>query len=351
MSAPAATGVICPLCGWTGPEFLPQGRLARPNALCGKCSSLERHRALYLYLRDKTQLLAGETRLLHFAPERALREVFESDGAIEYVTTDLEMSDVSVRMDICELLFKDATFDCVICSHVLEHVPDDRLAIREILRVLKPQGLALIMVPINRPATFEDPAAVTPEEREQAFGQRDHVRIYGEDFSDRLRETGFDVEEVEPGRDFEPGSVETFGLYSQERIFVCRRGRVQAELRAAAHPRAIPFAHRGDRRLQHAHLGRRRDAATRFHRALLQGRTGCAQSDRGGARAGRCFRPADDSRSAERSWPGLKNAQGALSASGDHGVRRRRKGGRVLPGHTRSRPGGDARRVASRGPV
>ncbi len=157
MSAPAATGVICPLCGWTGPEFLPQGRNARANALCGQCSSLERHRALYLYLRDKTQLLAGETRLLHFAPERALREVFSSDPAIEYVTTDLEMSDVSVRMDISEMIFKDGTFDCVICSHVLEHVPDDRRAMREIFRVLKPQGLALIMVPINRASDVRGP--------------------------------------------------------------------------------------------------------------------------------------------------------------------------------------------------
>ena len=248
MSAPAATGVTCPLCGWSGPEFLPQGRGARANARCQGCNSMERHRALYLYLRDHTRVLEGPTRLLHFAPENALRAVFEAEPAIEYVTTDLEMEGVSVRMDICELLFRDGVFDCVICSHVLEHVPDDHRAMSEVLRVLKPDGLALIMVPIlGTPdgKTYEDPAIVTPEERERAFGQRDHVRIYGEDFPDRLRDAGFDVEEVKPGSNFEPGSIERFGLYPKERIFVCRRGGVQAGSAPRPTPGPTPSGTKG----------------------------------------------------------------------------------------------------------
>ncbi len=220
-----STGVTCPLCGWSAAEFLPQGRVPRPNARCGGCGCLERHRAMYLYLRDETSIFDQPTRLLHFAPEAALRPVIEDADLVEYISTDLEMDDVTIKMDIGDLLFKDDVFDCVICSHVLEHIPDDRKAMREIRRVLRPGGFALVLVPIlGTPdgKTYEDPAIVTPEERERVFGQDDHVRIYGQDFPDRLSESGFAVQEVNPGRDLDPDVVSRFGLLRDERIFVCR---------------------------------------------------------------------------------------------------------------------------------
>ncbi|HYH61005.1 MAG TPA: methyltransferase domain-containing protein [Solirubrobacterales bacterium] len=228
MSATAtSTDVICPLCGWSAPEFLPQGRVPRPNARCGGCGCLERHRAMYLYLRDETSIFDRPTRLLHFAPEAALRPVIEDAPLVEYISTDLEMDDVTIKMDIGDLLFKDDVFDCVICSHVLEHIPDDRNAMREIRRVLRPDGIAVILVPIlSTPdgRTYEDPSIVTPEERERVFGQDDHVRIYGQDFPDRLAESGFEVQEVNPGRDMDSAVVSRFGLLPNERIFVCRPG-------------------------------------------------------------------------------------------------------------------------------
>ena len=120
------------------------GRVPRPNALCPGCNSLERHRAMFLYLRGPDEpLVASPTRLLHFAPEPALRQVFERYSNIEYVTTDLDMRNVSLHMDITDLLFRDDVFDCVICSHVLEHVEQDRVAMSEIGRVLRPDGFAL----------------------------------------------------------------------------------------------------------------------------------------------------------------------------------------------------------------
>ena len=119
--------VTCPLCGWTGREFQPAGRVPRPNARCARCNSLERHRAMFLYLRDETRILTEPTRLLHFAPEPALAAVFERPRISTMSTTDIVRSNVSIRMDIEYLLFRDDVFDCVIISHV-EHVPDDHAA-------------------------------------------------------------------------------------------------------------------------------------------------------------------------------------------------------------------------------
>jgi SAM-dependent methyltransferase len=98
-----------------------------------------------------------------------------------------------VRMDITDIRFPDASFDVVYCSHVLEHVDDDRAAMRELRRVLRPDGWAILLVPITAAVTYEDPTIVEPAARVAAFGQEDHVRRYGPDYVDRLREAGFDV--------------------------------------------------------------------------------------------------------------------------------------------------------------
>jgi SAM-dependent methyltransferase len=217
-------GVVCPCCGWRGAEFRPGGVVRRRNAACPNCGSLERHRLMLLFLLNETPVFASPATILHFAAEHALARWFRGQSDIDYVTTDLADPTVSVRMDIADNLFRDGVFDCVICSHVLEHVPDDRAAMREIRRVLKPTGFALILVPIlgtSDGRTFEDPSIVLPEERERAFGQHDHVRRYADDFPDRLREADFDVEPILYGQRLGARARRAFGLMN-DTLFLCR---------------------------------------------------------------------------------------------------------------------------------
>jgi SAM-dependent methyltransferase len=249
-----APGVICPLCGWNGPEFLAVGRSARPNARCGNCGSLERHRAMFLYLRDETSVFTAPTRVLHFAPEASLRRVFERAQNIEYVTTDLEMPDVSIRMSIDDLLFRDGVFDCVVCSHVLEHVPDDYAAMREITRVLRPDGFALILVPIlgtSDGRTLEDPFVVTPEERERVYGQRDHVRRYGGDFAERSHKAGCNVTVVEYPREIGVEATRLYALKPDEQLFVCSARSMRAASGDELSQGRQPVEHRSDGPTRH----------------------------------------------------------------------------------------------------
>ena len=180
---------------------------------------------MFLFLRDQTAIFEEPTRLLHFAPEPSLRRIIERHDNIDYITTDLNMPDVSIQMSIDDLLFRDDVFDCVICSHVLEHVPDDYAAMGEIRRVLRPGGFALLMVPILHPPggrTLEDPAIVTPEERERVYGRDDHVRKYGQDFAERARAVGFEVTVVGYPASLGAEATRTYALNPEEQLYVCR---------------------------------------------------------------------------------------------------------------------------------
>jgi SAM-dependent methyltransferase len=163
------------------------------------CGSLERHRFAWLFLRDRTDLLDGRPkRVLHVAPEPCLAESLAPSLGPGYLTADLEDPRAMVRVDITAIDLEDASVDVVCCSHVLEHVVDDRRAMRELRRVLRPDGWALFSVPITASRTIEDPTVEDPEERLRLFGQGDHVRRYGPDVEERLREAGFDVTVVSP---------------------------------------------------------------------------------------------------------------------------------------------------------
>jgi predicted SAM-dependent methyltransferase len=157
---------------------------------------MERHRLLALYLRNRTEFLKAPVSLLHVAPEAAVQRVLRRNKRMDYVSVDLRHAIPEWRMDLTDLRFEDDRFDAIICSHVLEHIVDDTQAMRELCRVLKPSGLALIMVPqdMTLEATYEDPTITSPQDRSRAFGQGDHVRVYGLDFQDRLRAAGFAVE-------------------------------------------------------------------------------------------------------------------------------------------------------------
>lgn len=173
----------CPICGYHG-RFSAAGIPLRPNAQCRRCASLERHRQLYLLLARDAPLLDGAD-VLHFAPEPCLRSLMAARAS---TYTRAVYDDTADSVDIRDLPFADASFDLVVCAHVLEHVDDDQAALSELRRVLRPDGVALVMVPFvaTWTATFEDPSIVDPVQRERWFGQYDHVRYYGADIEDRF---------------------------------------------------------------------------------------------------------------------------------------------------------------------
>lgn len=184
----------CPVCGEKSSRFNPFGRIPREDARCPHCGSLERHRLLMLFLQKKTDLFARKPKMLHVAPELFFESIFMKRLGSNYLTADLFNPNAMVKMDICDIQYPDNSFDAIYCSHVLEHVPDDQQAMREFCRILKTNGWAILNVPITREKTFEDPSIVDPKERLKVFGQEDHVRCYGRDYFERLRDSGFDVE-------------------------------------------------------------------------------------------------------------------------------------------------------------
>ena len=213
----------CPCCGWYLRKFLPFGVVTRPNARCPRCWSLERHRLLWLYLKDRTNLFTEPLRLLHFAPEAVFESAFKSLHNLDYITADLDSSRAMVKADITDIPYEDYSFDVILCSHVLEHVNDDRRAMSELFRILRPGGWAIFMVPISGEVTFEDPSITAPEDRERYFGQWDHVRVYGADFADRLESAGFDAEVVRYTRELGERRIRRYGLPESDDIFLCTK--------------------------------------------------------------------------------------------------------------------------------
>jgi Methyltransferase domain len=186
-----------PICGHHF-RRLATGSSGEPNSVCPRCWSAERHRLLWLFLNRETSLLRDRLRVLHFAPERGISRRLWQQRNLSYVTADIAPGRAAVTADLTNLPFANGRFDVVLCSHVLEHIGDDRAAIAELHRVLRPGGWAALQHPIDpdRAVTYEDPSVTTPEDRDREFFQSDHVRVYGRDIYERLREPGFDVEVV-----------------------------------------------------------------------------------------------------------------------------------------------------------
>lgn len=193
----AGNKVECPICAKKYREFLPYGRInPRPNALCPSCLSLERHRLIWLYLRDRTEFFRKELDVLHVAPEPCFMKRFEGLHHDRYITADIESPLAKVKMDIHEMPFKENSFDVVLCNHVLEHVNNDIQAMKEIQRVLRPGGWAILQVPFFSPVpdtTVEDLNITDPRERERLFGQSDHVRKFGKDYTARIQRAGLNA--------------------------------------------------------------------------------------------------------------------------------------------------------------
>lgn len=221
-------GAECPVCGGRFRKFMPYGYVrSRSNALCPRCLSLERHRLLWLYLVRETDLLRTFPRTLHIAPEvcimRHLQPHFAGHPG-QYVTADLESPLADLHFDVQRIPLPDASFDAVICNHLLEHVANDRRALGELHRILRPGGWGILLSPVDpgRTATFEDDTVTDPAERTRLFGQYDHRRIYGADYADRLRSAGFRVDDIDYAASLPPAERARFAL-PQDHIYIVHK--------------------------------------------------------------------------------------------------------------------------------
>jgi SAM-dependent methyltransferase len=227
---------ICPICDSRLRKFLPHGLKLPvlkekevvgggyyPYVLCPICGSYDRMRLLYLYLLHKTDIFQKPQRILHFAPESAIESRLRRLPGVDYVSADLSSESAMMKIDLTDIRFPAHSFDVIICNHVLEHVVDDRKAMRELFRTLRPGGWAILQVPISLKlsSTYEDFTITSEADREQAFGQSDHVRLYARDYKDRLEQAGFIVTTFqwtsEPENFGAP--FNTFGLNEKETVY------------------------------------------------------------------------------------------------------------------------------------
>ena len=215
-----------PIDGKSFRKFLPYGYgNQRKNALSPSTLSLERHRLMWLFLKDETNFFTSTKKLkvLHIAPEQCFLDLFKKQKNLEYITSDLESPIADVKADICDLPFKENEFDVVFCNHVLEHIPDDTKAMQELYRVMKKGGFGVFQIPqdLSRDATFEDNSITDKDERAKIFGQYDHVRVYGKDYFNKLRSVGFKVDEVDYTKKIDSKQIERFCLMKGEILPIC----------------------------------------------------------------------------------------------------------------------------------
>jgi len=223
--------VQCSICNSEYREFGPFGNTKRKNSKCHNCGSLERHRLVWKYIQDK-ELINKPLRLLHFAPEKVFYKIFSEIPEIDYFPCDLHPHIYNYngktpvrKADITKIPFEDNSFDFILCNHVLEHIPNDSLAMAELYRVMKPNGLGIFQVPIDydRDKTYEDFSIISPKARLKAFGRRDHVRWYGKDYKERLTNTGFEVTEDDYISSFTKEEQFKYGFDSTELIYLCKK--------------------------------------------------------------------------------------------------------------------------------
>ena len=218
----AGDKAMCPICGCRFREFI-----SSPHDLCcPRCDSKDRFRLIYQYLKEETSVFEGNLRIAHFAPELSLQRRIREIPNLEYFTVDLDSTMVDYNMNIMDLDFEDDFFDGLICSHVLEHVENDMKAMSELHRVLRPGGWAIILVPLEhgRATTLENPTISTSRKRRELFGQSDHLRVYGRDFPDRLRASGFSVSAFDYCQTSGEELCQRYGIINERTLWICRKG-------------------------------------------------------------------------------------------------------------------------------
>ena len=221
-----ANKFIDPIDGSSYSKFLSYGyRSIRKNALCPGTLSLERHRLLWLYLDNETNILKSNLKVLHVAPEQIFFKKFKKFNHWNYLTFDINSPIADIKGDLKSMKFKDESFDLVICNHVLEHIEDDKMALEEIYRVLNINGIAILQVPINvnREKTFEDSKITSQYDREKYFGQYDHVREYGIDYKERIEQVGFQVEMINYSDNFSEEMIIRYGLLKNDLIPIAKK--------------------------------------------------------------------------------------------------------------------------------
>lgn len=215
-----------PIDGKSFRKLLPYGYgKQRLNALSPSTLSLERHRLIWLYLKNETDFFTAEKKVLHIAPEQCFLKLFKAQTNLNYITADLYSPIADVKADICNLPFEENQFDVVFCNHVLEHIEDDKKAMSELLRVLKPNGMGIFQIPqdLTLETTYEDFSITSEEERKKHFGQYDHVRVYGKDYFDRLRAVGFKVNEIDYSKTLSADLITKYCLVKGEILPVCTK--------------------------------------------------------------------------------------------------------------------------------
>jgi SAM-dependent methyltransferase len=219
--------VECPVCGRSFRKFLSYGSAVahRENVLCPYDLTLERHRLMWLYLKNESNFFKDQLEVLHIAPEQCFHETFKHQKNLRYLTGDLVSPIADMHFDLHEIPLEDNRFDVIFCNHVLEHVDDANQCMRELFRVMKPGGWGIFQVPqdLTRETTYEDPSIVTPEDREKHYWQKDHVRLFGLDYPDWLRKAGFQVEEHVTSEKYSSQQVERYRLMPQEILYVCKK--------------------------------------------------------------------------------------------------------------------------------
>jgi len=215
----------CPICERGYCRFLPGPENIKSNSKCPGCSSLERHRLLWLYLKNELSILTSKIKLLNIAPDYSTQNKLKELANIDYTSVDLDSPLATYKADLTSLNFNNNSFDAILCYHVLEHIEDDKKAISELFRVLKLDGWAILQTPIDleREYTFEDFTIASPEERKKAYGQSDHVRIYGKDYFLRLKRVGFKVTEDAFVNKFSESEITKYVLDKNEMIFFCTK--------------------------------------------------------------------------------------------------------------------------------
>lgn len=222
----AGESVYCPCCDGRFKQFLTYGNTPRENAVCPRCNALERNRVLWLYLMRELDIQHQAYSILHFAPEKTLEKRLKKLPNIHYIGADLNPQLADYQMDITQIPLEDQAMDIIICSHVLGHVPNEALAIQEIKRVLKNDGLAIIMTVQNHQApTLENPELTSPEERLRYYGESDLLRLHGSDFAERLSAQGFQVKPLDYRLTFSESEQQRMGLGdgAREVLYLCRK--------------------------------------------------------------------------------------------------------------------------------
>lgn len=217
-----------PITGKTYRKFLPYGyggRAKRKNVLCPGSLSLERHRLLWLYLKQKTDFFTKPHNMLHIAPEQCFYKLFKAQANLKYTTGDYNSPIADIHFDLHKAPFEDNSFDVIFCNHVLEHVEDANQCMRELYRIMKPGGWGIFQVPLDktRQETYEDKSITSPEAHEEHFWQKDHLRLFGLDYKDKLAAAGFKVTADDFVNTLTPELVDRYRLPVGEIIYFCQK--------------------------------------------------------------------------------------------------------------------------------